>query len=159
LQSVVDDAVAVLVGSVAGFGLRSIAAGPVFHRDAGTREGYRLGVTNLHAVAVTRSGKPTRDVQADAIVGDAVTIIVATIADFTAGHASGANTIINDAVAIIVLAVARFGHGAVLRIAATGLSLVNRRVAVVVDVVADFSRIVAKPSRGGLSLSHGGARQ
>ena len=152
LQSVVDDAVAVLVGTVAGFGLRGIATGSIIYRDTCAREGYCLSVADLLPGAISWRGQAARNTQPNAIVSDSVAVVVTTVTDLAAWYATRTHAVVDDAIAIIVLAVARFGDWAMGWASASSLVFVDGRVAVVVRVVADFTRVIAKPRGGGLRL-------
>src|SRR5262249_489174 len=96
----------------------------------------------------------------DAVVGEAVAVVVAAVADLGARRAAAAYAaIVDDAVAVVILAVAGLGLRAVRGRAAFRDVLAGRAVAVVVDGVGRLLGIVAKPiERIGL-LRDGGTRE
>ena len=107
-----------------------------------------MRVASLHAGTIRGRRNTTGDAQANSVVGNSITIIVATVAGFAARDAAGADSVVDHAVAIIVLTIAGLRNRAMQGIAATVLILINLRIAIVVLVVADFPRIVTKPSTG-----------
>jgi hypothetical protein len=112
----------------------------------------------LHSGAVGGRGQSTRYAQ-PTVISNAVTVVVASVADFAAGHAPGADTVVCDAIAVIIQTVTGFSDRAVYRSAAFLLAFINAGHTVVILVVADVTGIVAKPGRRNLRLRRTGAGQ
>jgi hypothetical protein len=80
------------------------------------------------------------------VVRQAVAIVIAPVAGLIGPDAASADAaFVNLAVAVVIRPVAHFILGTVERISALQLSFIDLSVDVVIDGVADVSRIVAKP--------------
>lgn len=146
-NAVIGNAITVVVDHVADFRLR------IGHARLQTTTGYTRahrngngGLARLGANAIRRSGQTTR-LRGNAVISNAITIVVATVADFGRRRTRGTahQVFIDEPVAIIVLAVTDLSGRTCERIATLRLVFVNAVLTVVVRVVADVARVVAKP--------------
>ncbi len=158
-DAVVDDAVAVVVDAVADLGLRAVRArAEAAAREARaglthrlTREGARRGARAVHGgESAARDGH-------DALVDDAVAVVVAAVADLGGGgdqaDVVADRALVGLAVAVVVRRVADLHRRAVRRVAARERVLVDLDpVAVVVEPLSQvsFPGIVAEPDQGGV---------
>lgn len=142
-------AVAIVIDVVTYFRLRIVRTSSVrIARNTGSLHSTRIRFlrTRQRTRTIGR-GRKTTSHRSDAFIDESIAIVVATIAHFRRRNTSGTHAFIDDTITIVVLTIACFGNGTMCWTATLRHAFVDTSAAVVIDVIANFLRIVTQPVR------------